>query len=108
MDSLQEISINLIGFTSELQAYCFKNLDQIKATVNSALPIIKPLLGSKGKDIALKIENISSGIVDISSKSEQVIRDIEKALKDNDYKVLKSYEKDLAQLNEQMKKALRS
>ncbi len=107
LDSLQEISLELVGFTSNVQSYCFKNLDNIQHTVDAALPLIKPFLGTKGKDITLKIENITSGIVDFSSKTEQVIRDIEKALKDNNFKILKEYESDITELNEQLKNALK-
>jgi hypothetical protein len=108
LDTLQEISINLVGFTKDIQAYCFKNLDKISGTVNAALPIIKPFLGQKGQDIALKMENITTGIVDISTKTEKIILDIEKALKEGDFKVLKAYDKDIVSLNGVMKNALKS
>jgi hypothetical protein len=106
LDTLQEISLNLIGFAKDLQAYSFKNLDKITNTVNASLPLIKPFLGQKGQDMTLKIGNISTGIVDISSKTEKIIRDVEKALKENDFIVLKAYEQDIKNLNELLKNAL--
>lgn len=106
MDTLQELSIDLVNLTSNIQSYCFKNLNYIQATVNTALPLVKPFLGVKGQEIAIKIKNVSAGIVDIISKSEKVIRDIKKALKKNDFKVLKQYESDITDLNKQIKKAL--
>ena len=108
LDTLQEICIHLIYFTKDLRTYCFKNLDNISASVNASLPLIKPLLGKHGQKIALQIENISSGIVEISSNTEQVLQDLEKALKKSDFRVLKKYEKDIRYLNEQMKLALKS
>lgn len=106
LDALQKISLDLVYFTQDVRAYSLKNIDTISSIVKTYLPIIRPLLGKKGQEIINKLDNVSFEINDITTKTEQVLNDLEKALKENDYKVLKSYKKDIVNLNKQMKKAL--
>lgn len=108
LDTLQETSIELVRLTSLAQSYSYKHIDKIKKTVDAALPLIKPFLGERGKGFVFEIEKLNAGIVDFSSKAEEVIRNVEKALVDSDFSVLKKYETDITGLNEQMKNALKT
>ena len=107
IDEIQDLAITLTKLTYNTQSYCFKNIDKIKGTVDSVIPIVKPFLGEKAQKVVLKIEDVSSGIVEYSEAIERVIEDTKEALEKGDFKILSKYRNQVDDINKKLQLALK-
>jgi hypothetical protein len=107
IDEIQDLAITLTKLTYNTQSYCFKNIDKIKGTVDSVIPIVKPFLGEKAQKVVLKIEDVSSGIVEYSEAIERVIADTKEALEKGDFKILSKYRNQVDDINKKLQLALK-
>lgn len=99
IDAVQDISIQLTRLTSAIQAYSFKNINQLNQVLGVAIPKLKavPFLGEKLTDYGLDdAHGISAAIVEKSDSIEKLIHEIENALVNADHKKLKEFSGELA------------
>jgi hypothetical protein len=109
IDALQDISIQLTRLTRFIQAYGFKNIEQINSVVEKSISALKavPFVG----DIVTKykldsVSVISQALVENTEKVESIVTDIEKALIDADHRKLKQYSMDLSEAVQKLRNHL--
>jgi hypothetical protein len=110
IDTIQDISLELIKMVNTLQSYCFKNIGKIDEALQRLIPVLSsfPLLGDKLKDYGLSnLSVISTTIVENTDKVEKVVSDLEEAILTADSKKLNQYSKELSSLVVLLKKSLK-
>lgn len=93
IDELQELSLSLTKLIRELHKLSHKHISEIQTVLNLVNPIIQrlPLVSESIKNKGIKIQNISSNIVELSYAAEEIIKDIETALIQSDIRKFREY-----------------
>jgi|GEM_PF-3464202 len=104
IDNIQELSINLLVLTGRVQSFSLKYVNDIYAFVSSGLPYLEkiPFIPDNIKKAGINAKNINDSIIDFSTRSEALIKEIKDALIKSDIKKLKQYLKDVKNMNDQI------
>lgn len=109
IDALQDVSLELTRFAWAIQSFTFKHVQKINKAVQIIYPLVVdvPIIGPRVKELGLEdVRSVSELIVETTTGSEAVIRDVESALINSDFRVLKKYSKDIKSLVGVLKQSL--
>jgi hypothetical protein len=107
IDALQELSVELVGSTFAVQAFVLRYANEIADVTRVALPILKriPVVSGRVREWKLdQVPHLCERAIAVTTDAEVAIKELERALRNADFTLLKRYAGSLVSLKEQMRK----
>jgi hypothetical protein len=100
LDAMQDISLQLIRLTSLVHAYSFKNVGKLNEIIQLVVSRIEaiPFFGEKARKYGLsEASAISQALVENAERLEDIINNIEEALRNGDFERIGEYSNELSE-----------
>jgi hypothetical protein len=106
IDIVQETAIELVRTADMQQELAFTHATGIAEILKEFGPKIKsiPIVGNAAAKPIEKSENLAIDVIKLTTRTKDIVRDLEKALSTNDVSALEIYLKDLQALRNQIPK----
>lgn len=111
LDAVQAMALQVTELASELQSLAFKHASTVATVLQEMRPLVRnlPVVGRfADSNSVVRVDSLSSAIVDYTNRAKSIINDVENALLRSDPRGLKKYISDLTALRGQLTEILKT
>jgi methyl-accepting chemotaxis protein len=108
LDAIQETALELTKIAGALEAIATKYAKMVNSVLDTAVPVLKniPLMNEKILGIVTDVEEFAENILDICTKADRVIQDVEAGLTAADVSKLKGHVGELGNMTKAMRRII--
>lgn len=108
MDSIQEIGLALAGAARALQAMAFRYVSMVDRLLDTAVPMLRniPLVPKQTMKTIENLQSLANNIIDICTRADQVITDVDAGLRNADVAKLNAHKGDLQNMTKTLQRVL--
>jgi hypothetical protein len=111
IDAVQAMALQVTEVASDLQSLAFKHASVVAAVMQEARPLLRrvPVVGRfADSETVVRVDSLSSAIVDYTTRAKGIIGDVEDALVKSDASRLRQYIMDLREVRSELTRLLRA
>jgi hypothetical protein len=108
LDAIQETALELTKIAGALEAIATKYAKMVNSVLDTAVPILKgiPLVNEKILGVVTDVEEFAENILNICTRADRVIQDVEAGLTTADVGKLKGHVGELGNMTKAMRKII--